>query len=320
MMMITAMLIGFALDFLLGDPPRCPHVVKGMGWLIGRSESMLRKIFPPTPAGEFAGGVLLACLLPVVSCGMAWIVLWLAATVHPLLRLLVESLLIWQCLAMRSLAQAGSAVLKALEQGGLPMARRMVGRIVGRDTATLDERGVIRAAVETVAENTCDGVIAPLFYLALGGAPLGLLYKAINTMDSMIGYRNEQYLYFGRAAARLDDAANILPARLAALLMVLSGTLTAGASGRGAWRIYWRDRYKHKSPNAAHTEAAMAGALGIELGGDAYYGGRLMAKPNIGEAQRPPEIADIGRAIRILYCTAGFGMLLCLIIQFLIVH
>jgi len=313
MMTLTAMTIGFALDLLLGDPPRSPHVVKGMGWLIGRLEVILRKLFPSTPAGEFAGGALLAVLLPVISYGIAWGALRLAALAHPLLRLLLESLLIWQCLALRSLAQAGAAVQEALEQGSLPQARTAVGRIVGRDSAELTEAGVIRATVETVAENTCDGLIAPLFYLSLGGAPLGLLYKAVNTMDSMVGYRNNKYLYFGRAAARLDDAANFLPARCAALLIMLGSALAAGASGRQAWHIWRRDRYKHKSPNAGQTEAAMAGALGIELGGNAYYGGHLSVKPTIGEAKRPPQTADINRAIRILYLTGVCGMLLCLI-------
>lgn len=314
MITLIAIAIGFALDLLLGDPPRCPHLVVGMGRLIERLEHLLRKVVPPTPRGELAGGAILALLLPAISFAVDWGVLILAGLLHPLLRLVLESLLCWQCLALRSLGQAGAAVQKALEQENLPLARAAVGRVVGRDTEALDEAGVIRAAVETVAENTSDGVIAPLFYLALGGAPLGVLYKAINTMDSMVGYRNEKYQYFGASAARLDDAANFLPARLAGLLMIAAAPCV-GLNATGAWRIFWRDRLQHQSPNAAHTEAAAAGALGIQLGGSACYFGKVVAKPTIGEALCPPQAADIGRVISMLYCSGIFALLLGLALR-----
>ena len=212
------------------------------------------------PAARYAGrtagrGAVLAQVLPLGSFGLAYLLLWCCGLVHPGLRLAVESFLCYQVLATKSLRVESMKVYRELEKGDLPAARQAVGRIVGRDTQALTAEGVTKAAVETVAENTGDGVVAPMVFLALGGAPLGLLYKAINTMDSMVGYRNERYLYFGRAPARLDDVANFIPARLAALLMVLAAWLLPHMDGRGAWRIFRRDRFQHKSPNSAQTEA-----------------------------------------------------------------
>ena len=201
------------------------------------------------------------------------------------------------------------AVYPCLVSGDLPAARTAVSRIVGRDTQSLDEAGVAKAAVETVAENASDGVIAPLIFLAIGGAPLGMFYKAANTMDSMVGYKNDKYLYFGRAAARWDDILNFLPARLSGVLMCL-GAVAAGYDGKNAWRIFRRDRKNHKSPNSAHTEAACAGALQLRLAGPSWYFGRLVDKPYIGDDQRPIEPLDILRSGRILYATAFFALLL----------
>lgn len=201
-------------------------------------------------------------------------------------------------------------VYKALKAGDLEGARYAVSMIVGRDTQCLDEAGVARAAVETVAENASDGVIAPLIFLALGGAPLGMLYKAVNTMDSMVGYKNDRYLYFGRAAARLDDALNFLPARIAGVLMCLGGAAGGFTTGRTPGGSFRRDRKRHKSPNSAHTEAACAGALQLQLAGPNYYFGQLVDKPTIGDDQRPVEALDILRAGRILYATAFFALLL----------
>ena len=202
------------------------------------------------------------------------------------------------------------AVLDALEHAGLPEARTRVSMIVGRDTAALTEEGVTKAAVETVAENASDGVIAPLFYLALLGPVGGVVYKAINTMDSMVGYKNDRYLDFGRAAAKLDDAVNFIPARLAGALMCLAAPL-AGFDGKRAWRTFRRDRLAHTSPNSAHTEAACAGALGIQLAGPNYYGGVLVEKPTLGEACRAVEPADIRRANRLLYATSLLALPVC---------
>ena len=227
----------------------------------------------------------------------------------PWLALAVESLLSYQLLATKSLAAESRKVYDALKTGDLDKARYAVSMIVGRDTASLDEAGVARAAVETVAENASDGVIAPLIFLAIGGAPLGMFYKAANTMDSMVGYKNDQYLYFGRAAAKFDDILNLIPARVAGVLMCLGGA-AAGYDGKNAWRIFIRDRKNHKSPNSAHTEAACAGALQLRLAGPNYYFGKLVDKPYIGDDQRPIEPLDILRSGRILYATAFFALLI----------
>ena len=224
----------------------------------------------------------------------------MARRVHPALGFGVQLVWCWQALALRGLADESGKVYDQLAREDLPAARRAVSRIVGRDTQRLSAEGVAKAAVETVAENFSDGVAAPLFYLLIGGAPLGLAYKAINTMDSMVGYKNERYLHFGRAAARLDDAANYIPARLAALLWIAAAAL-GGFDAKNAWRIWRRDRRCHASPNSAQTESACAGALGVQLAGPAWYFGEYYDKPTIGDPDRPVTPGDILRADRMLY-------------------
>lgn len=304
--MLTALAVlgGFGLDLLLADPAWMPHPVVGMGRAIAALEKRLRRLFPATPAGERAAGRVLAAALPLGTFALAAGALALAYRLHPAAGFALETLWCWQALALRGLADESGKVYAQLAKGDLPAARRAVSRIVGRDTGSLTAAGVTKAAVETVAENFSDGVAAPLFYLLIGGAPLGLAYKAVNTMDSMVGYKNKTYLHFGRAAARLDDAANFLPSRLAALLWIGAAGL-AGFDGRGAWRIWRRDRLRHASPNSAQTESACAGALGIQLAGPAWYFGEYYDKPTIGDDTRPVEPADILRADRMLYL-AGF--------------
>ena len=304
--MLTALAVlgGFGLDLLLADPAWMPHPVVGMGRAIAALEKRLRWLFPATPAGERAAGRVLAAALPLGTFALAAGALALAYRLHPAAGFALETLWCWQALALRGLADESGKVYAQLAKGDLPAARRAVGRIVGRDTGSLTAAGVTKAAVETVAENFSDGVAAPLFYLLIGGAPLGLAYKAVNTMDSMVGYKNKTYLHFGRAAARLDDAANFLPSRLAALLWIGAAGL-AGFDGRGAWRIWRRDRLRHASPNSAQTESACAGALGVQLAGPAWYFGEYYDKPTIGDDTRPVEPADILRADRMLYL-AGF--------------
>lgn len=304
--MLTALAVlgGFGLDLLLADPAWMPHPVVGMGRAIAALEKRLRRLFPATPAGERAAGRVLAAALPLGTFALAAGALALAYRLHPAAGFALETLWCWQALALRGLADESGKVYAQLAKGDLPAARRAVGRIVGRDTGALTAAGVTKAAVETVAENFSDGVAAPLFYLLIGGAPLGLAYKAVNTMDSMVGYKNKTYLHFGRAAARLDDAANFLPSRLAALLWIGAAGL-AGFDGRGAWRIWRRDRLRHASPNSAQTESACAGALGVQLAGPAWYFGEYYDKPTIGDDTRPVEPADILRADRMLYL-AGF--------------
>ena len=307
MMTVWAVVGGFVLDALFGDPAWLPHPVVFMGRAIARLEGFLRPRLPKTPKGEVLGGAIVAFCLPVGTLLFTGAVCRGAARLHPLLGLAIQMFWCAQALAARGLVQESTNVYKELTKPDLPAARRAVSRIVGRDTAALTAEGVTKAAVETVAENASDGVIAPLFYMLLGGAPLALTYKAINTMDSMLGYKNEKYLYFGRVPAKLDDAANYLPSRLAGLLWVAAAALT-GSSAKGAWKIWRRDRRRHASPNSAQTESACAGALGVHLAGPAYYFGQYYPKLTIGDALRPIEPEDILRANRMMYVASSFAL------------
>ena len=306
---LLTVLGGFLLDLLLGDPERLTrfHPVVWMGRCITALEKRLRARFPQTPEGERRAGLVLATLLPLGTLLFCCGILLLLDRLWRPLGLLLRVIWCWQALAVKNLRDESLRVYRALTEECLSAARKAVSRIVGRDTEKLDAAGVARAAVETVAENFSDGVIAPLVYLLLGGAPLGLCYKAVNTMDSMVGYRNERYVNFGRAAARLDDAANFLPARLAALLLIAAAFLLR-EDGRGAYRIWRRDRRKHQSPNAAQCEAAMAGALGLRLAGPAWYFGQRLGKPYIGDRCREIEPEDIRRADRLLYAGSLLGL------------
>ena len=307
MMTVWAVVGGFVLDALFGDPAWLPHPVVFMGKAIARLEGFLRPRLPKTPKGEVLGGAIVAFCLPVGTLLFTWAVCRGAARLHPLLGLAVQMFWCAQALAARGLVQESTNVYRELVKPDLPAARRAVSRIVGRDTAALTAEGVTKAAVETVAENASDGVIAPLFYMLLGGAPLALTYKAINTMDSMLGYKNERYLYFGRVPAKLDDAANYLPSRLAGLLWVAAAAFTRN-DAKGAWKIWRRDRRRHASPNSAQTESACAGALGVQLAGPAYYFGQYYPKLTIGDALRPIEPEDILRANRMMYVASSFAL------------
>lgn len=299
MMTVWAVLGGFVLDALFGDPAWLPHPVVYMGKAISKLEKFLRPRLPKTPQGELLGGAIVAFCLPVGTFLLTGLVCWGAARLHPLLGLAVQMFWCGQALAARGLVQESTNVYIELKKPDLPGARKAVSRIVGRDTAELTAEGVTKAAVETVAENASDGVIAPLLYMLIGGAPLALTYKAINTMDSMLGYKNEKYLYFGRVPAKLDDVANYLPSRLAALLWVAAAAFTHN-DAKGAWKIWRRDRRRHASPNSAQTESACAGALGVQLAGPAYYFGQYYPKLTIGDALRPVEPEDILRANRMM--------------------
>ncbi len=307
MMTVWAVVGGFVLDALFGDPAWLPHPVVFMGKAIARLEGFLRPRLPKTPRGEVLGGAIVAFCLPVGTLLFTGAVCRGAARLHPLLGLAVQMFWCAQALAARGLVQESTNVYKELIKPDLPAARRAVSRIVGRDTAALTAEGVTKAAVETVAENASDGVIAPLFYMLLGGAPLALTYKAINTMDSMLGYKNERYLYFGRVPAKLDDAANYIPSRLAGLLWVAAAAFTHN-DAKGAWKIWRRDRRRHASPNSAQTESACAGALGVQLAGPAYYFGQYYPKLTIGDALRPIEPEDILRANRMMYVASAFAL------------
>ena len=307
MMTVWAVLGGFVLDALFGDPAWLPHPVVYMGKAISKLEKFLRPRLPKTPQGELLGGAIVAFCLPVGTFLLTGLVCWGAARLHPLLGLAVQMFWCGQALAARGLVQESTNVYKELKKPDLPGARKAVSRIVGRDTAELTAEGVTKAAVETVAENASDGVIAPLLYMLIGGAPLALTYKAINTMDSILGYKNEKYLYFGRVPAKLDDVANYIPSRLAGLLWVAAAAFTHN-DAKGAWKIWRRDRRNHASPNSAQTESACAGALGVQLAGPAYYFGEYYAKPTIGDALRPIEPEDILRANQMMYVASSFAL------------
>lgn len=310
---LVALCLGFCFDLLLGDPRRMPHPVRGMGCLIQTLEKLFHGIFPKTKTGELIAGVFLVIFIEVICVGLTILLRLLMGYVSEWLVLAVDIILSYQLLAAKSLRDESMKVFRALERKDIPAARYAVSMIVGRDTDKLDETGIMKAAVETVAENTSDGVIAPIIFLALGGTPLGVFYKACNTMDSMVGYKNAKYRYFGRAAALLDDFLSFIPARISGILMCIAAFLT-GFDGPGAFRIFLRDRLKHKSPNSAHTEAACAGALGIELAGSGYYFGRLVEKPLIGDRVRGIEIEDILRSNRLMYAASILALVLFCII------
>ena len=307
---------GFGLDCLLGDPLSRLHPVVLMGKLISLFEKQLRPRFPQTPPGERTAGTIMALAVPLISTGAGLLLLYLAWRVHPWAYCAVSAFLCWQCFAARCLMTEAKKVVTCLEKEGLSAGRRQVGMLVGRDTDSLTEMQVVKAAVETVAENTSDGVVAPLFWMVLFGAAGGLFYKAVNTMDSMVGYKNDRYLQFGRCAAKFDDVVNYVPARLSALAMIGAAFLLR-LDGKGALRVWRRDRRNHASPNSAQTESACAGALGVQLGGNASYFGKLHEKPTIGDPLRPIERADVARACILMYGTnllllALYGMILLL--------
>ena len=296
----SALMAGFLLDLLIGDPRWLYHPVIFIGKTISFFERNIRRRFPATPHGELAGGVLLVLLTLVVSGGIPVVILAVTGRIHPLLQWAAGAFLCYQLLAMKCLKDESMKVYQALKTGTLEDGRRAVSMIVGRDTQALDEKGVIKAAVETVAENFSDGVLAPMFYMVIGGPVLMFLYKGINTMDSMVGYKNDRYLYFGRCAARLDDAANFIPSRLAGIMLILAAYL-GNFSGKDAKRIFLRDRKKHASPNSAQTESAAAGALRIQLAGNAYYFGKLHEKQFIGDPIREIQVEDIRRMNKLMY-------------------
>ena len=315
---LFALLIGFGIDLLVGDPHSIPHQVVGIGKLISFLEKGLRRLFPKTDGGEIAAGGVLWVLVVVICTALPAGILFLCDRLSPWLRLTVESLMCWQILATKSLKDESMKVYMALESGDLEESRHAVSMIVGRDTARLDDAGVTRAAVETVAENTSDGVVAPMLFLALGGAPLGFFYKAVNTMDSMLGYVEPPYKNIGLIPAKMDDAANFLPSRLSALLMLAAGFLL-GLDGKNGWRIFRRDRFNHASPNSAQTESVCAGLLGVRLAGDAWYHGVLHKKKYIGDDTRDITHRDILLACRLLYMTAFLNLLLCVFVKLLMI-
>lgn len=318
MWILCSVFLGFLLDLCFGDPRWLPHPVVWMGKGISRMERFLRRHFPKTPKGERTAGILLAICIPLASFLISLGVLLLAYRISFWLWFVLHTFWAYQIPASRCLAAESRKVYRKLASSDLSGARTQLSWLVGRDTKSLSEEEVTKACVETVAENTSDGVTAPLFYLLIGGVPLGFLYKAVNTLDSMVGYRNETYQYFGTASAKLDDALNWLPSRICAVLMICAAWLLR-LDARNAWRVFRRDRSKHLSPNSAQTESVAAGALGIQLGGTHLYFGKPVEKPTIGDARRPAEPEDILTANRLMIGTSvlsalGFGAVRFLIV------
>lgn len=314
---LLSVLIGFIIDLIVGDPHSLPHPVVGIGKLISSLEKLLRRLFPKTAIGENIAGGVLWLLVVTISTGVPCLVLWLCWLLSPWVYLAVQSIMCWQILATKSLRDESMKVYRALETGDIEKSRYAVSMIVGRDTASLDDAGVTRAAVETVAENTSDGIIAPMLFLLIGGAPLGFFYKAVNTMDSMLGYVDPPYRNIGLVPAKMDDVMNFIPARLSALLMLIAGWILRFDVKNG-WKIFRRDRFNHASPNSAQTESVCAGLLGLRLAGDAWYHGVLHKKKTIGDALREIEHKDIPRACRLLYVTAILALLIGCVIRLLI--
>lgn len=337
---MLAFAAGFLLDMLIGDPHRVPHPVRWMGSLIAFLDGRLLRLDKSediNAGGSEAGsdfeperspepqrdsererrrGLLLVIIVLCATLAVSLAVMIPAYHISDAAGIVIEAILTCYCLAMTSLRRESMKVYDELVRGDLEGARHAVSMIVGRDTAVLDETGVTKAAVETVAENLSDGVIAPMLYMAIGGPVLGLTYKAINTMDSMIGYRNDRYRWFGTAAARLDDFAGYIPSRISAFLLIAASALGDRDYDAGrAFRIWRRDRYNHKSPNAAQTESACAGSLGLMLAGDAQYFGRIVRKPTIGDDTRPIEYEDIKRANRLMIISSVMAELVCLAIM-----
>lgn len=324
---MIAFAAGFVLDLIIGDPHWMPHPVRWIGNLIGALDSILLGRLPAddpnsklrNPADEKRAGTMLVLCVVVVTALVTLIVMGFAYKAHIVFGIVVEAVLTCYLLAMTSLRRESMHVYKALLTGNPTASRQAVSMIVGRDVAVLDEEGVTKAAVETVAENFSDGVMAPMIYAAIGGPILGLTYKAINTMDSMVGYRNDRYMWFGAPAAHLDDIVNYIPARISALLLIAASAIAGKEfSAPGAYRIWKRDRFNHKSPNAAQTESAAAGSLGLQLAGDAQYFGRIVHKKTIGDPVRPIEFEDIKRVNKLMVIASFMGMIVCLGVMVLV--
>ena len=291
----AAVSIGFVLDAIFGDPDFKLHPIRLIGYLISFLEKVMRRIFTKN---ERLGGAVMAICVLIICGGVPFAILFFAYRLNYFFGIAIESVICYFMLAAKSLKQAGMSVYKPLKNGDVDGARKSVSMIVGRDTESLDDIGITKAAVETVAENTSDGVIAPLIYMAIGGGVLGCVYKAINTMDSMVGYKNDRYINFGRFAAKLDDIANYIPSRISAYLMIFASKIM-GCNSRN-----------HASPNSAQTESVVAGALEIQLAGDAYYFGKLYKKPFIGDGIKPIKYDNIADSIKLMYMTSVISAVL----------
>lgn len=317
MILLLILPTAFCLDLIFGDPEKFPHPVRLMGKFIIFCETFIRSRLPKTSQWEKRGGLILAVVVMGVSFLAPLAIILTAYKINGALGILVHIILCYWLIAVKSMNKEASSVFDELKKDDLDAARQKLSRIVGRDTKNLDEKGIIKATVESVSENTCDGVVAPLFFMAIGGAPLGFLYKAVNTLDSMVGYKNEKYKDFGYFSAKIDDVLNFIPARITGLFYIFAA-YCLGYNGKGARKIFFRDRLKHASPNSAHGEAAAAGALNIALGGASYYGGVLVEKPVIGDDIKTPEPDDINKSIQMLYLASIWALIFFCAARFIV--
>lgn len=334
MILTVEIAVGFILDLILGDPRWLPHPIVYIGKAISILKKKIQKnlygcsyqelskkereMLPRKEEKERFLGAVLSILIVVGTFLIVFFILWILEKIHPWLRYILETFWIYQILATKCLKTESMKVYRKLKEGDLEGARVEISYLVGRDTASLDEEEVAKATIETVAENTSDGVVAPLFYIAIFGAPLGMAYKAINTLDSMIGYRNDEFLHLGRFAAKVDDLANFIPARICAIMMIL-GSLILGFDFKGSIKIFRRDRFAHLSPNSAQTESVAAGALDIQLGGTHDYFGKPVVKPTIGDNIRKVEYEDIKKCNQLLYAAAILMAVACILVRILLI-
>lgn len=313
-MLFYQLIVAFILDIIFGDPYWLYHPIRLIGKLISLTEKFLRSVFPKTKKGERIAGAFLLVIVVGVTFAVSFFILFGLGKIHPWVRYVVETFWMYQILAMKCLRVESKKVYDAIKQKDLPLSRKMISYLVGRDTSNLSYKEIVKATVETVAENTTDGVLAPMIFMAIGGAPLGFAYKAVNTLDSMVGYKNDKYRYFGTCSAIFDDIVNFIPARIAGVLMILAAFI-CGYDGKGAARIFIRDRKKHLSPNSAQTESACAGALGLQLGGTHDYFGKPVEKPTIGDPVKPVKAKHILDSHRLMYGTAILCMILLNVIK-----
>ncbi|MCI5504451.1 MAG: adenosylcobinamide-phosphate synthase CbiB [Anaerobutyricum sp.] len=332
MKLICAMILGFVIDLIIGDPHGIIHPVQIIGWFIDKiKKGMQHMIYGCSwkevkerqlerkETAELLCGYVLTFIIVVGTFVVITAILYIAGWIHPWLRFALETFFIYQILATKSLKKESMKVYYKLKEGDLSGARKEISYLVGRDTQELDESEIAKADVETIAENTADGIIAPMFFIALGGAPLGFAYKAVNTLDSMVAYRNDELIHIGHASAKLDDICNFIPARLAAFMMIVAAAILR-MDVKGAIKIFKRDRFAHLSPNSAQTEAVAAGALNIQLGGTHNYFGKPVEKPTIGDDIRPVEYEDIKRTNQLLYVSAFLTLVVCCGITFVLVY
>ena len=315
-MNLLSIYTGYALDLIIGDPYSFPHPVRYIGKLISIVEKQIRKI-TSSDKGLKIAGFFLWFIVVGATFGITTLVLQLFKF-NKLAYFIVNTILIYTTLATKCLKDESVKIYKVLKTGDLEKSRIQLSYIVGRDTKNLNEKEIVRATVETVAENTVDGIIAPLFYGFIGGAPLAMAYKAVNTLDSTVGYKNDKYYYLGFASAKIDDIANYIPARLGVILLPL-GSLFTGFNFQDALKIGIRDRKNHKSPNCAFSEGAVAGALGIQLGGTNVYFGKEVYKPTIGDKTREIEIEDIVRTNKIMYSSSIISIIIFTVAYYLVI-